>query len=159
MSWITRRLDNLGSAVTGGAGGMAVSQAPAFSHAYLQRLGGHIDEARRTLEQVRGGHMLPSLDPAARAEAVAGLAARVGELEAARASLMDASPWLRPMLLLRHADSAIAGRTFEAFIPALPLDATSLAYTAVGVLLALLAWELLKAPGALVLRRRQRASR
>lgn len=150
MSWIARKLDNLGAALTGGVGGMVVSQAPAFAHAYLQRLGGHIDEARRLVGRVRDGDALAGLDADARGVAVAELAGRVADLETARDALMDAAAWLRPVLMLRHADAAIAGRTLEAFTPALPLDAASLAYTAAGVVLGLLAWELLKAPGALV---------
>lgn len=155
MSWIARKLDNLGSAVTGGSGGMALSQAPAYAHAYLQRLGGHIDEARRLVDRVRSGEALPTLDPDSRAQAVAELAGRVADLQAARDALMDAPAWLRPVLMLRHGDPTIAGRALEEFTPALPLDGASLAYTALGVVLALLAWELLKAPGAMALRRRR----
>lgn len=154
MSWMTRRLDNLGSAVSGGAGGMGLSQAPAFTQAYLQRLGGHIDEARRTLEGVQAGTVLPRLGPESRAEAVTDLAARLRDLETARAAILDAEPWTRPLAMLRHADTTIAGRTFDEFTPAVPLDAASLLYTAVGVILALLVYELVKAPGAVMLRRR-----
>lgn len=158
MSWITRKLDNLGSALTGGAGGMALSQAPAYAHAYLQRLGGHIDEAQRLVDRVREGAALPTLDPASRAQAVTDLSGRVADLHAARDALLDAPAWLRPVLLLGHADPAIAGRTLEAFTPALPLDPASLAYTGAGVVLALVVWELLKAPGALAMRRAGRAT-
>lgn len=155
MSWITRRLDNLGSAVTGGAGGMGLSQAPAFSHAYLQRLGGHIDEARRMLDGVREGSILPRLPEDARSEAIAELTLRMADLQTARAALTDADPWLRPLMLLRHADPTIAGRTLDEFIPAVPLDGASLLYTGLGVILALVVWELVKAPGALMMMRRK----
>lgn len=159
MSWITRRLDNLGSAVTGGAGGMGLSQAPAFSHAYLQRLGGHIDEARRMLDGVRDASILPDLPEGARSEAIADLTLRLADLQAARAALTDADPWLRPLALLRHADPTIARRTLDAFTPAMPLDGASLLYTGLGVILALVVWELIKAPGALMTRRRPRPGR
>lgn len=153
MGWITRKLDTLGGAASGGAGGMGLSQAPAFTQAYLQRLGGHIDEARRTLDGVQAGTVLPRLPADLRAEAVDDLAARVAELETARAAIMDAAPALRPMVMLRHADATIASRALDHFTPALPLDGASLIYTGAGVVLALLLYEVIKAP-ALLFRRR-----
>lgn len=156
MGWATRKVDNLGSAVSGGAGGMGLSQAPAFTQAYLQRLGGHIDEARRTLARIERGEMLGRLDIADREEAVAEFTARVHELEATHAAITDASPLFQPLVMLQHADTDIARRAWEAFTPAIPVDAPSLIYTATGLVLALLIYELIKSPAGLVRRRRRR---
>lgn len=134
---------------------MGLSQAPAFTQAYLQRLGGHIDEARRMLDGVREGFVLPRLPPGARTDAAADLTARVANLETTHAALTDADAWMRPLVLLRHADPTIASRAFEEFTPAVPLDAASLLYTAAGVFLALIVWELIKAPAAMVMWRRR----
>lgn len=157
MGWVGRKFDNLGSAVSGAGGGMGLSQAPAFTQAYLQRLGGHLDEARRTLDLVERGVLVPDLTAAERAQAARGFADRVTELEATYSTIAEASPLMQPVLMLRHADSEIAQRAWEAFTPAVPVDAPSLIWTGVGVLLALLIYELVKSPGALVRRRRGRA--
>ncbi|MGB0514818.1 MAG: DUF2937 family protein, partial [Wenzhouxiangellaceae bacterium] len=85
MSWLTRRLDHLGSAAFGGAGGLSLSQAPAFTNAYLQRLGGHIDEARRTLAGIRDGQILPWLGGPERGRAATEIELRLAELEQLRA--------------------------------------------------------------------------
>lgn len=157
MSWIGRKFDNLGSALSGAAGGMGLSQAPAFTQAYLQRLGGHIDEARRSLGLVERGLLLPGLDTAERQAAAAEFAARVDQLEQVHRSIAEAAPSLQPLMMLRHADPDIARRAWEAFTPAIPVDAPSLIYTGLGVVVALLVYELVKSPAALVRRRRARA--
>jgi predicted nucleic acid-binding protein len=155
MGWVGRKFDNLGNAVSGAGGGMGLSQAPAFTQAYLQRLGGHLDEARRTLDLVERGILVPELTETERAQAVQGFSERVTELEAIYASIADASPLMQPVLMLRHGDSEIATRAWEAFTPAVPIDAASLIWTGVGVLAALLLYELFKSPAAVVRRRRR----
>lgn len=156
MGWVTRKFDNLGSAISGAGGGMGLSQAPAFTQAYMQRLGGHLDEARRTLELVEQGVLVPELSATDREQAALGFAERVAELEATFQAIQSASPVVRPVVMLRHADSEIARRAWEAFTPAVPVDPTSLIWTAIGVVAALLVYELLKSPAALVRRRRYR---
>ncbi len=158
MGWVGRKFDNLGSAVAGAGGGMGLSQAPAFTQAYLQRLGGHLDEARRTLELVQQGVLVPELTAAEREQAAVGFADRVAELEATYASIADASPLMQPILMLRHGDSEIARRAWEAFTPAVPIDAPSLIWTGIGVVAALLVYELFKSPAAVVKRRRRQRS-
>ena len=156
MSWLSRRLDHLGSAGFGAAGGLGLSQAPAFVQAYLQRLGGHIDEARRTVEGMQSGKLLPWLDDAARSLGAAELNARLVELEALRERLLEAPPWWRPARLLRDADWSIAGRAMQDFVPAVPLDPASLLWTVAGVVIATLAWETLGIPRWYIQRRRSR---
>lgn len=143
MSWITRRLDHIASAAFGGAGGITFSQAPAFVQAYLQRLGGHVDEARNTIERIASGELLPWLAPEGRAAAVAELQIRMDELLTLQSRLQDAPPLLRPLTLLRHGEWAIAERAAGDFVPAIPLDIASLTWTGLGVLFAVLLYELL----------------
>jgi hypothetical protein len=154
MGWVARKFDNLGSAFSGGAGGMGLSQGPAFTHAYLQRLGGHIDEARRTVTLIERGDLLPRLGPVERQEAVAEFSSRVQDLEQAYAAIANASPMMQPVVMLQHSDSDIARRAWETFSPAIPVDAASLVYTGIGVVLALLIYELIKSPAGLFRRRK-----
>lgn len=146
MSWLTRRLDHLGSATAGGVGGIGFSQAPAFTHAYLQRLGGHIDEARRTIDMVRAGEALPWLGEDGRRQAATELSLRLDELVELRQVLLDTPAMLRPVALLRHADWSIARSAMEAFSPSIPIDPASIVWTAIGVVVAALAWDGAKIP-------------
>ena len=146
MNWIARRLDHLGSATAGGVGGLGFSQAPAFTHAYLQRLGGHIDEARLTIQRVADAQILPWLGEAERERALVELGARLTELEQLRQQVLDAPALLRPAQLLGHADWSIAQRTAQEFAPAIPIDIASLTWTCVGIVAAVLIYELIQVP-------------
>jgi hypothetical protein len=143
-------LDGLLDRVLAVVGAVLFSQAPEFFQQYLQRLGGHLDEARRILaqfERTAGEAGLP-LDrfierTSANSDyAVARLAgvmtdavARVQELAAAFAALRDASPWTKPFVYLRDLDTAIARATWTDYRPAVPTTAEGLMYAAAGMLL------------------------
>lgn len=150
MSWVLRKLDSLGGAVMAAAGGMVLSQAPAFFVQYLQRLGGHLDEARMA---VTSAGTLPGAPGAPPPEALdvltARLQARVDHLAQVYQAVSDAGPWTRPFAFLRHADWAIVDKTLEHFQPALPLTGAGLSYLALGLVLGLVAFELVKLPFAL----------
>ncbi|QOC23991.1 DUF2937 family protein [Wenzhouxiangella sp. AB-CW3] len=156
MSWLTRKFDNLGSACCGAGGGMGLSQAPAFTQAYLQRLGGHLDEARRAVSMIERGDWLSQLGLPDREAALAEFSGRVVELEQAYRAISEANPLLQPVIMLQHADQDVARRAWEHFTPAIPVDAPSLVYTGVGIIVALLIYELIKTP-ALLFRRKTTA--
>lgn len=155
MSWLGRRLDHLGSASFGAGGGLGLSQAPAFTQAYLQRLGGHIDEARLTISRLAEAEILPWLAPAERERAIAELSIRLSELERLEQTLTESPAMLRPLTLVRHADWSIAQRAAESFTPAVPIDPASLVWTGVGIVAAVVAYETCKLP-MWALRRKRR---
>lgn len=159
MSWLLRKLDSLAGAAVAGTLAGAASQGQAFTNAYLQRLGGRLDEARETLARARDGDLLPDAGPEVRADLVADLAARVADLTARLESLMDADPLWRPFVLAAEFDPAVAAATLESFAPALPLTLATGVHVFVGLLLGLLAWEGCKAPAIPVRRWRKRRLR
>jgi hypothetical protein len=130
-------------------GAVVFSQVPEFMQQYLQRLGGHLDEARRQLlhfQQVaaQSGLSLDRLIDQTTANAdpaVAKLSAvmkeaitRVDTLATAQAAIHDASLWSRPFVFLRHADLGIVRATWAIFKPAVPTTAEGLAYALLGML-------------------------
>jgi Protein of unknown function (DUF2937). len=150
-------------------GAIACSQAPEFFQQYLQRLGGHLDEARRqlasfevvakqsgiTLQQLIDTTKAQTVEPVAKLGGViADTQARVESLAAAEAALREASLWERPFVFLRHVDGDIAARTWEIFKPAVPVTAEGFVYAGVGMLLALALYQLAVAWPARVLMRR-----
>ena len=133
-------------------GAVGLSQAPEFFQQYLQRLGGHLDEARRLLSNYetlarQSGITVRELIEVNRAQAdqrivkqgdiLADLVTRVESLAAAETALREASVWDRPFVFLAHVDSSIAARTWEVFKPAVPVTAEGFVYAAVGMVLAL----------------------
>jgi hypothetical protein len=138
-------------------GAVVFSQIPEFMQQYLQRLGGHLDEARRQLLQFQQaaeqsgmsldrliGHTTTNADPAvARLSSVMTDAiARVDTLAAAQAAIQDASFWSRPFVFLRHADFAIARATWAIFKPAVPTTVEGLAYALLGMLVLIVIYHL-----------------
>lgn len=138
-------------------GAVLLSQGPEFMQQYLQRLGGHLDEARRHLAafQKTADQAGLTLDrfisqTAANADpAVAKLGGvmtdaieRVSSLQIAHDALLHAALWERPFLFLRHLDPAIARATGAVYQPAVPTTAEGLVYALAGMLLILALYHL-----------------
>jgi hypothetical protein len=151
-------------------GAVLFSQLPEFIQQYLQRLGGHLDEARHQLEQFREVAAKSNLTldqlivrTLGSAEPTVGrlggvmreTVARVDALAAADAAIRQASILTRPFVFLRHLDFSIAQATWSIFKPAVPTTLEGLVYAALGVLLALAFYHAgVKAPVRHALRRR-----
>lgn len=143
-------------------GAIGFSQAPEFMQQYLQRLGGHLDEARRHLHQFQqaaeqSGLTLDRLIVQTSTNsdtAVAKLGAvmtntveRVESLESAHYALAHASLWSRPFVFMRHLDPSIAHATWSVFKPAVPTTVEGLIYALCGMLVLIGIYHLgIKAP-------------
>ncbi len=155
-------------------GAVGLSQAPEYFQQYLQRLGGHLDEARRqlasyeavarqsgiTLQQLIDTTKAQAAEPVAKLGGViADTQARVESLAAAESALREASVWERPFVFLSHVDAGIAARTWEVFKPAVPVTAEGFVYAGVGMLLALGLYQLVVVlPARGLMRRWKKAS-
>ena len=138
-------------------GAVVFSQIPEFMQQYLQRLGGHLDEARRQLLQFQQtaaqssltldrliGQTSMNADPAvAKLSGVMTEAiTRVDTLAAAQSAMQSASLWTRPFVFLRHVDPAIARGTWAIFKPAVPTTIEGLVYALFGMLVLLALYHL-----------------
>jgi hypothetical protein len=138
-------------------GAVAFSQIPEFMQQYLQRLGGHLDEARRQLLQFQqaAAHSGLTLDrligqTAANADpAVSKLGGvmseamdRVAALETAQSAIQNASLWSRPFIFVQKVDPAIAHATWTIFKPAVPTTAEGLVYALIGMLVLIAVYHL-----------------
>ena len=108
-------------------GTIAFSQIPEFMQQYLQRLGGHLDEARRQLSQF---HTAADAAVAKLGGVMSGAVARVDELAAAQSAIQTASLWERPFVFMRNMDPQIARATWQIFKPAIPTTVEGLVYAA-----------------------------
>jgi hypothetical protein len=131
MSWLARKFDTLIGAVFAALGGMSATQLPAFIHQYLQRLGGHLDEARRGVANLR-----------------------LADLQSAYDALRGADALHQPFVFFNHLDIEIARRVLSDFHPALPFDTVSLIYGASGLFFGLAVYEIVKLPVRLIFGRR-----
>jgi hypothetical protein len=155
------------------AGAVLFSQLPEFMQQYLQRLEGHLDEARLALARFKdaaaqSGMSLDQLvagaaqsrDPslARLGGVVREAAARVDTLAAADAALRHASLWTRPFVFIAHLDGGIAKATLGIYRPAVPTTAEGMLYAAAGMVLVLALYHL-AVRGPIARRLRARAAR
>ena len=141
---------------------------------YLQRLGGHLAEARRQLGSFQdtasqAGVTLDKLVHQTAANPDPGIAllgkvmsdamVRVDSLQAAHDALMHASLWSRPFVFLRHLDLEIARATGAIYQPAVPTTLEGLVYALAGMLVFLAVYHLVLKRGLAVLIRRLQPAR
>lgn len=143
-------------------GAVLFSQAPEFMQQYLQRLGGHLDEARRqlahfqdtaaqaglTLDQLIQRTLVNSDSAVAQLGGVMrDTAARADTLAAAQDALQHATLLTRPFVFLRHLDVSIARGTWSIYQPAVPTTVEGLLYALAGMISLLVVYHfLLKLP-------------
>jgi len=131
-------------------GATLLAQFPQFYGQYLQRLGGHIDELRRTLsvyeqaaaalglslEQYIEEHLAADSQViTSSGEIIADLAERLWQLEESLQALLSATPLTRWIVFIRHADWAMARQCWHSFTPGLPTTPEGLVYAGVGLLM------------------------
>lgn len=158
MGWIRKKLDSLAGTFVAVVSGLMALQLPAFINVYLQRLGGHLDEARLALAaiktvtagQVAGGAAMHD-------QLVSAAQARIAYLEAAQAAITGAGSFEKPFAFFMHLDGDIAVAAAQSYTPALPLDVPSLVYAVVGIMLGWLVWGGVKAPARLFRRAKRHA--
>ena len=151
MGWIQRRLNSLAESIFAAVTGLAALQLLAFIHAYQQRLGGHLDEARRGLNNLVTGTAKLAAEEASLWESYAALAReRVDGLNSAQEAIDKAGPFEKPFVFFTHMDMDIGVATAQNFVPAIPLDGPSLIFGGIGIVLGWALWGLIKAPTALL---------
>lgn len=131
-------------------GAVALSQFPQFFGQYMQRLGGHLAEARLALAQYEAAagalgltledYIQEHLDSASpvfvsSGEVIRGLLERVHHLELSYQALQGATIFNRWFVFLREADWSIASGTWENFMPGVPTTFEGLTYALAGLLL------------------------
>lgn len=152
MEWLLEKADRLGGTIFAAIAGVVASQFQAFVQAYLQRLGGHLDEARRMGRELEASGTASGTAPTEQVTNM--LQQRIAELESAIRAIEQANPYLKPFAFFTHMDAEIAAAAGANFVPAIPLDPPGIVYALVGAMLGWVVWELIKWPGKAVLSRR-----
>jgi hypothetical protein len=143
-------IDGIADRICSVIGAVALSQFPQFFGQYMQRLGGHLDEAKRALEQyIRAAEALDlTLEEYIRehiqsgseifvssGEVIQDLVNRVNFLEQSYQTLEDATIYNRWFVFLREVDWAIAAGTWENFVPGVPTTVEGITYALAGLLI------------------------
>jgi len=138
-------------------GAVLFSQFPEFMQQYLQRLEGHLDEARLVVDRFRdaaaqsgmsldqlvaGAAQNPDPSMGKLGGVVRGAVARVDQLGAADTALRSASIWAKPFVFVAHMDRGIARATLTIYRPAVPTTFEGFIYAGFGILLVLAVYHL-----------------
>ena len=156
--------------VTGAA---VFSQIPEFIQQYIQRLGGHADEAQHQVELIReaaqsSGQTLRTYieifmthtDPSIvqQGQLIQRTIERAKELTEALQAIKAASVLARPFVFLAKIKYPIARAALEDFQPAIPLTLEGLIYAFIGLCFGLAFYQfVLKLPIRLIKRKRKNA--
>jgi hypothetical protein len=140
---------------------------------YLQRLEGHLDEARLAVDRFRDAASQSgmSLDQLVASSAknpdpsmgklgavVQAAVTRVDDLVATDAALRGASIWAKPFVFFSHMDPGIARATLNIYRPAVPTTLEGFIYAGIGIVLVLSLYHLaVRAPIARHFRKRSLA--
>lgn len=153
-------IDGLADRLSAALGALALSQFPQFYGQYMQRLGGHLDEARLMLVQYEKAASLLSLSLdqyikehleaqsevfVSTGEVILSLVERYESLEKAYQALREASIYNRWVVFLQEVDWQVAAKTWENFVPGMPTTLEGLIYGLSGLLLGWAFYSALKA--------------
>ncbi len=156
MSWFGEKVDAFLAAGLIAVCGVAGSQGQAFTVQYIQRLGGHLDEARDHLADVQTGLRYRVMGDAVRGELEAAAKSRVATLDLAYTKAKNANVLTRPIAIIRYGEPSILEGTERDFVPALPASRDGILYTVFGMILGFVLYEVLRLPVAAILREPRR---
>lgn len=150
-----RFVDSLLDRICAAAGAVAFAQFPQYLVLYIQRLGGHVDEASRNVDKYReiakevgkslyqySQHLLGSNDPAVfkTGQKIALDLQRYDSLAGALRELEAAPAYKKFFVFLQNMDFDIARATLANFTPGLPFNLEGAAYAAVGIVIGMMAY-------------------
>jgi len=142
-------LDGIADRIFTVLGAVALSQFPQFYGQYMQRLGGHLSEAKRsldlyiqaaasldlTLEEYIREHLDSESEVfVSTGEVIKDLVLRVGNLEQSYLALQEATIYNRWLVFIQEVDWEIAIGTWHNFIPGIPTTVEGLTYALTGLL-------------------------
>ncbi|MBD3259836.1 DUF2937 family protein [Candidatus Woesearchaeota archaeon] len=116
--YVGRKLDMVGAAASSISSGLAWGQFPQYLAQYVQRLGGHIDEARYASHEFN----------------VPELAERADRLQQGLEAITNSSSFGKLFAFIQHADLAIAQKVLANYTPGMAMDTEGLMYCGAGAL-------------------------
>lgn len=148
--YLLKVLDGLMDRIMAVAGAIICAQFPQYYAQYIQRLGGHLDEARRAVSQYAKVAVSYNLSLQeyinvhltsnnkifiSTGKVIQGLVDRLDHLQTAFTTLQNSTPLTRWVVFLQVMDPEIARKTWTNFTPGVPTTVEALVYALIGLLI------------------------
>lgn len=146
VTWVLHKIDMVIGACIASAAAMVASQMQAVIDQYLQRLGGHLDEAKLNLDRIENGVRYQTMSETVQRELETDATIRVNELQSAYDAISQSGLIVQPFSFFRHADDTILNAMLVDFVPAIPLSTSALSYSVAGIFIGLIAYKIAKLP-------------
>lgn len=142
-------------------GAVLFSQFPNFVQAYLQRLGGHLDEIKRVIAQYEGAAKetgktlkeyinihLNSNSPeiVKTGQIISDHLSRADHLDKSMSAVANAGPFTKFISFVSNADWTIARETLSNYTPGLSFNLESVMYGLAGIIIGMILYFVIKAP-------------
>jgi hypothetical protein len=143
-------IDGLMDRIMAVAGAIICAQFPQYYAQYIQRLGGHLDEAHRAVSQYAKVAVSYNMSLQeyinvhltsnnkifiSTGKVIQGLVDRLNHLESAFTALQNSTPLDRWVVFIRVVDPKIARKTWANFTPGVPTTVEALFYALAGLLI------------------------
>ncbi len=135
-TYIKNKTDNLGAAISATAGAGILGQFPQYLAQYMQRLGGHIDEANQLA--------LNTTKYSLNAEAAHKITEHATDLKEGLEAIANSGTLGKIVEFCHHMQPEIAKRTLENYAPGMTFDMQGITYAAVGLITGYLLYETAK---------------
>jgi len=143
-NYLKQKADNCGASIGALIGAGTLGQFPQFLAQYLQKVRGHIDEARNSANYL--------LKMSGVSEE---LTQRAEDLQSGLDAIGSAGELEKLLQFIRHVDFQIFGRTLENFEPGVTFNSEGILYCGVGALAGLVGYEITKGTLGTLYRRRK----
>lgn len=159
MKFFMKMFDGLVDRIFAVLGAVGAAQLPGFMQHYVQRLGGHIDELQRvvneyaeaaqkvnlTLEQyIKSLEVLKKIEVSQMADVIKRQVIRLADMTETLEAITSTSVWKKPFVFMHNADWSIASRTWENYVPNVPTDLEGLAYAFTGMIITVLVYQTIR---------------
>ena len=144
MSWLYNKISTVFNATLAAIGGLFASQVDSFSSQYLQRLGGHLEEATSNLERIITSVLYQDMEDSVRRVLELEALDRVDHLQRAYDMINEASFLTKPFKLFFYGEEKIFLGTLNDYVPSFNFTVGTIIYTIISIMITIVLLELIK---------------
>mgnify|MGYP001083317100 CR=1 FL=1 len=144
MSWLYNKISTVFNATLAAIGGLFASQIETFASQYLQRLGGHLEEATSNLERIITSVLYQNMEESVRRVLELESLDRVDHLQRAYNMINESNFFTKPFKLIFYSEEKIFLGTINNYVPAFNFTIETIIYIIISIVITIVLLELIK---------------